>query len=98
MSPGRARTALEGYRDLIRRGDVDGFVLSETNYEDPRVALLSHDWAFRSFRLAAASPRDLFAWVDVDGASGIGDAVQASARVGSSTHRTGGVARGIGKR
>ena len=73
--PRPGQEALEGYRDLIRRGDVDGFVLSETNYEDPRVALLSMTgFPFVSFGRSLAE--DPFAWVDVDGASGIGDAVR----------------------
>ncbi len=75
FAPRPGQTPLEGYRDLIRRGDVDGFVLSETNYDDPRIALLAEvGFPFVSFGRSLV--RDLFAWVDVDGAAGIGDAVR----------------------
>jgi DNA-binding LacI/PurR family transcriptional regulator len=75
FAPRTGQTGLEGYRDLIRRGDVDGFVLSETNYDDERIALLSRSgFPFVSFGRSLAE--DPFAWVDVDGASGIADAVR----------------------
>jgi DNA-binding LacI/PurR family transcriptional regulator len=75
FAPRAGQTALEGYRDPIRRGDVDGFVLSETNYDDERIALLSRSgFPFVSFGRSLAE--DPFAWVDVDGASGIADAVR----------------------
>lgn len=61
---------LGAYRASIRSGDVDGFVLSETNYEDPRIALLLEaSFPFVAFGRALASKP--FSWVDVDGAAGI---------------------------
>ena len=54
FAPQPGQTELEGYRDLIRRGDVDGFVLSETNYDDPRIALLAGTGI--SFRVLWSQP------------------------------------------
>jgi DNA-binding LacI/PurR family transcriptional regulator len=66
---------LDAYREVIRSGDVDGFVLSETNYDDPRVEMLSElGVPFATFgRADHASP---FPWVDVDGASGTAQVVE----------------------
>lgn len=62
-----------GYEDFIRRGVVDGFVLSDTDYEDPRVDyLLAHGYPFVTFGRTAKSERHF--WVDVDGAAGTRDA------------------------
>lgn len=61
------------YEELIRRGAVDGFVLSDTDYEDPRVDyLLEQSQPFVTFGRTARSERHF--WVDVDGAAGTRDA------------------------
>lgn len=58
-----------GYEDFIRRGKVDGFVLSDTNYQDHRVDyLLSRGFPFVAFGRTAR--QDEHFWVDVDGAAG----------------------------
>lgn len=70
FSPSGGQTDLDAYRKSIRSGDVDGFVLSETNYEDPRIALLAETgFPFVAFGRALASRP--FSWVDVDGAAGM---------------------------
>ncbi len=66
----KGHSDLDAYRASIRSGDVDGFVLSETNYTDPRIALLiESSFPFVAFGRAVASKP--FSWVDVDGAAGI---------------------------
>lgn len=65
--PGRDPLAV--YEDMVRRGSVDGFILSETDYEDPRIAYLSrHGVPFVAF--GRTSEDDTFCWVDVDGTAG----------------------------
>ncbi|MFP5332495.1 MAG: LacI family DNA-binding transcriptional regulator [Acidimicrobiia bacterium] len=57
------------YDDLVRRGVVDGFVVSDTDYEDARVDhLLDEGVPFVTFGRTAASERHF--WVDVDGGAG----------------------------
>ena len=70
FSPREDETELDAYRRLIQGGDVDGLVLSETNYQDPRIALLTESGVpFVSFGRALGSQP--FPWVDVDGAAGM---------------------------
>jgi DNA-binding LacI/PurR family transcriptional regulator len=66
---------VEDYRELINTGRVDGFVLSSVNYNDPRIAfLLQQQFPFVAF---GRSNSELdFPYVDVDGASGLAQAVQ----------------------
>ncbi len=60
------------YEDLVRRGVVDGFVLSETDYDDGRVDhLLERGIPFVTFGRTAGSRRHF--WVDVDGEAGMMD-------------------------
>ena len=60
------------YEDLVRRGVVDGFVLSETDYDDSRVDyLLERGIPFVTFGRTAGSHRHF--WVDVDGEAGMMD-------------------------
>ena len=74
FSPAGGRAELDAYRKSIRSGDVDGLVLSETNYEDPRIRLLTEArFPFVAFG-RAFSPRP-FSWVDVDGAAGMTEVV-----------------------
>ena len=74
FAPRPGQDDLEPYREVIRTGDVDGFVLSETNYADPRVEFLSElRFPFAAFgRADHPSP---FPWVDIDGAAGLADVV-----------------------
>lgn len=70
FSPTAEQTDLDAYRESVRSGDVDGFVLSETNYEDPRIALLA-ETGFPFVAFGRALDSTPFSWVDVDGAAGM---------------------------
>ncbi|MGI8518757.1 MAG: LacI family DNA-binding transcriptional regulator [Acidimicrobiia bacterium] len=60
------------YEGLVRSGVVDGFVLSETDYDDGRVDyLLERGIPFVTFGRTAGSDRHF--WVDVDGEAGMMD-------------------------
>ena len=81
FAPRSGEDDLDAYREVIRSGDVDGFVLSETNYADRRVELLSElGFPFAAFgRADHPSP---FPWVDVDGAAGLAAVVEHLASLG----------------
>jgi len=62
------------YREMVESGRVDGFILSNTNLNDPRVRyLLDEGFPFVAF--GRSNPEWEFPWVDVDGADGVGQAV-----------------------
>lgn len=64
------RTDTTTYLELYRRGQVAGFVLSNTNDNDPRIArLLEENIPFASF--GRSNDAWSFPWVDVDGISGM---------------------------
>jgi DNA-binding LacI/PurR family transcriptional regulator len=75
FSPRSGQNDLDAYREVIRSGDVDGFVLSETNYADPRVELLS-ELGFPFAAFGRANHPSPFPWVDVDGAAGLAEVVE----------------------
>jgi len=57
------------FRDLVTTKRVDGFILSDLNYDDSRVALLLElDFPFVAF--GRSNPEWSFAYVDVDGRAG----------------------------
>lgn len=61
---------VEGYRELIDTGKVDGFVLSSVNYHDPRIHfLLAKQFPFVAFGRGDAQVD--FPYVDVDGELGL---------------------------
>lgn len=67
--------AVKVYDDLIRTGRVDAFVLSDTNYNDPRIHfLIEQGFPFVSF--GQANPEWDFYWVDTDGCTGVRQAVE----------------------
>jgi len=69
-----ASDEISPYREMVERERVDGFALSNTNLDDPRVHyLLDIDFPFVAF--GRANPEWDFAWVDVDGAAGVEQAV-----------------------
>lgn len=73
--------SVEPYEDLIGRKAVDGFVLSDTNYDDARVDfLLEREFPFVSFGRSERSER--FSWVDIDGAAGTEAVVRHLASLG----------------
>lgn len=64
------RTDTKAYLELYRRGQVAGFVLSNTNDNDPRIArLIEENIPFASFGRSDESWS--FPWVDVDGINGM---------------------------
>ncbi|HSJ57567.1 MAG TPA: LacI family DNA-binding transcriptional regulator [Anaerolineae bacterium] len=63
------------YREMVETGRVDGFVLSNTNLDDPRIQyLLDADFPFVAFGRSNAGLD--FPWVDVDGVDGVEQAVR----------------------
>ena len=61
---------IDAYRDLIDTNQVDGFVISSVEYDDPRLALmLEREFPFVAF--GRSNPDWRFSWVDIDGGSGI---------------------------
>jgi DNA-binding LacI/PurR family transcriptional regulator len=59
---------------MVESGRVDGFILSNTNLNDPRIRyLLDEEFPFVAF--GRSNPEWEFPWVDVDGADGVGQAV-----------------------
>jgi DNA-binding LacI/PurR family transcriptional regulator len=74
FTPEPGQSEAEAHLDLAATHTVDGFVLSETNYDDPRVrALAEQDVPFVAFgRTGIELPHS---WVDVDGAAGTAAAV-----------------------
>jgi len=68
------RTDTEVYEELYRRGQVTGFLVANTNDDDPRIAcLIDQRIPFASF--GRANDEWEFAWVDVDGADGMAQVV-----------------------
>lgn len=65
---------IDVYRGMMQSGRVDGFVLSDTNVDDQRVRYLL-DAGFPFVAFGRADPTWDFAWVDVDGADGVDQAV-----------------------
>ncbi|MGH9106374.1 MAG: LacI family DNA-binding transcriptional regulator [Acidimicrobiales bacterium] len=64
------------FDDLLRRGAVDGFVLTNTHYGDVRPNwLLGQGARFVAFGRPWGAERPAHSWVDVDGASGTREAV-----------------------
>ena len=76
-----ARTDTTAYQDLYRRGQVAGFVVANTNDDDPRIAHLIDEKApFASF--GRANDAWDFPWVDVDGINGMEQVVAHLAAAG----------------
>ncbi len=68
------RDEVSFYRGLIETERVDGFILSNTNYDDLRIRfLLDEGVPFVAF--GRSNPAWDFPWVDVDGAAGMRKAV-----------------------
>jgi len=66
---------LATYEEMVLIGQVDGFVLSNTNQDDPRVrSLLDSGFPFVAF--GRANPDWDFPWVDVDGIAGVRQATE----------------------
>ena len=66
---------LDAYRQLIETNQVDGFVLTSVEYDDPRIQLLQElDFPFVAF--GRSNPTWDFPFVDVDGADGMRQIVE----------------------
>ncbi|MCD4738198.1 MAG: LacI family DNA-binding transcriptional regulator [Anaerolineae bacterium] len=66
---------LDTYAEMVRTGQVDGFVLSNTNLDDRRVhRLLENEFPFVAFGRSNVDWD--FPWVDVDGTAGVRIAIQ----------------------
>jgi DNA-binding LacI/PurR family transcriptional regulator len=74
FTPDEGQDEITAHTDLVATGTVDGFVLAETNYHDPRADYLAEAGVpFVAFgRTGCPAPHD---WVDVDGAAGTQAAV-----------------------
>ena len=60
---------LSTYEEMLRVGHVDGFILSNTNFDDERIlALTKNNFPFVSF--GRANEDWDFRWVDIDGTAG----------------------------
>lgn len=70
FSPPTGQSDLDAYRRSVRSGDVDGFVISGTNYEDLRISLLT-EAGFPFVAFGRAQSQRPFSWVDLDGAAGM---------------------------
>lgn len=69
FAPRPGQSEVGAFREVIARQGVDGFILSDTNYDDPRIdELLSRGFPFAAFGQSVRA--DEFPWVDVDGAAG----------------------------
>ena len=78
-SPGEDPTP--SYQQLIFTNRVDGFILSSTNYDDPRIRLLLDlDFPFVAF--GRSDPTLSFPYVDVDGRAGTRQATEHLIRQG----------------
>ncbi len=62
------------YREMVESDRVDGFILTNTNLDDPRVRYLL-DVGFPFVAFGRSNPDWDFPWVDVDGADGVRQAV-----------------------
>lgn len=65
---------IAAYQEMVESGRVDGFILSNTNLNDPRIRHLL-DIGFPFVAFGRSNPEWDFAWVDVDGADGVWQAV-----------------------
>ncbi|MCA9870595.1 MAG: LacI family DNA-binding transcriptional regulator [Caldilineae bacterium] len=66
---------LSAYEEMMLIGQVDGFILTNTNFDDERVlALVSNHFPFVSF--GRANQDWDFLWIDVDGAAGVLEATR----------------------
>ena len=74
FTPEPGQTELEAYEGMIRRGAVDGFVVSGTGHGDDRIGyLLERGFPFVTF--GRTDIGDEHSWVDVDGRAGVRKAV-----------------------
>ena len=74
---------IEVFHDLLQRHAVDGVVLTNTHFTDPRTHwLLANDLPFVAFGRPWGQARPRHSWVDVDGAAGVERAVERLVELG----------------
>jgi len=69
FTPHRGQSEADSYREIVRRGAVDGFIVSSTVHDDERVQVLL-DAAIPVVSFGRTDLADLHSWVDVDGRAG----------------------------
>ena len=69
FTPHRGQSEADSYREIVRRGAVDGFIISSTVHDDERVQVLL-DAAIPVVSFGRTDLADLHSWVDVDGRAG----------------------------
>ena len=69
FTPHRGQSEADSYREIVRRGAVDGFIVSSTVHDDERVQVLL-DAAIPVVSFGRTDLSDLHSWVDVDGRAG----------------------------
>ncbi|GBD84871.1 catabolite control protein A [bacterium BMS3Abin02] len=74
FAPRPGQTQVDAYREMIRRGAVDGFVISGTGRNDDRITYLL-DVTFPFVTFGRTDFPDEHPWVDVDGRAGVRQAV-----------------------
>lgn len=68
---------IEGFASLMATSDIDGFVLTDTNDDDPRTDWLTErDVPFVAFGRPWGDDDATHAWIDVDGAAGVREATE----------------------
>jgi len=75
FTPHRGQSEVDSYWEIVRRGAVDGFVLSNTGHDDERVQLLL-DAGMPLVSFGRTDLSDRHSWVDVDGRAGTRAAVE----------------------
>lgn len=75
FTPHRGQSEADSYREIVRRGAVDGFIVSSTVHDDERVRVLL-DAAIPVVSFGRTDLSDLHSWVDVDGRAGTRAAVE----------------------
>lgn len=76
FTPAAVDEELATYEDLIRTGTVDGFVLADITLRDPRPSwFAARQIPFVCFGRPHGLEHDRYWWADVDGAYGVGCAV-----------------------
>ncbi|OJX93773.1 LacI family transcriptional regulator [Salana multivorans] len=74
---------IEAFASLMATSDIDGFVLTDTDDDDPRTAWLTErDVPFVAFGRPWGNADAAHAWIDVDGAAGERDATTHLADLG----------------
>jgi DNA-binding LacI/PurR family transcriptional regulator len=69
FTPHRGQSEADSYREIVRRGAVDGFIVSSTVHDDERVQVLL-DAAIPVVSFGRTDLSDFHSWVDVDGRAG----------------------------